>query len=113
MKRVTSINLILGIWLIASPFALGHATNTAVTTNDVIFGILLLACSTWILADMANQIGVNWFQVLCCIWLIVSPFVLQHQQLPRATANDVTVGVIALAVGLIEAWALTYTPIKA
>lgn len=113
MKRITWINLILGIWLIVSPFVLGHAASTVMTINDIVFGVLLLACSAWMLADMAAQIGVNWFQVLCSIWVIVSPFALRYQQLSRAMANDVIIGVIALIVGLVEAWALAYTPVKA
>jgi hypothetical protein len=55
----------------------------------------------------------NWFQLLCSIWVIVSPFALGYQQLTRAMQNDVIVGVIALIVTLIEAWAFTSKPIAA
>jgi hypothetical protein len=113
MKRITWINLILGIWLIVSPFALGHSANAVVTANNIIFGGLFVVASAWILAEGAGYAGMNWFQLLCSIWVIVSPFALGYQQLTRAMQNDVIVGVIALIVTLIEAWAFTSKPIAA
>jgi hypothetical protein len=111
MKRFTWITLILGIWLIASPFALGHASTTAATANDVIVGILFLGCSWWIVGGMAQPSVVNWFEVLCSIWLCAAPYALHYERLSHAMANDVVVGIITLLVGLIEAWTLMLEPV--
>ena len=113
MKRLTWINLILGIWLVVSPFALGYSSTMAATANDVVLGILFLGCSAWIVAGMRAPIAVSWFEILCSIWLIATPFVQNYQRLPHVMTNDVTVGVITLLVGLIETWSLMLEPAHA
>lgn len=37
------LNVIAGLWLIASPFTLGYANISAAVTNDVILGIIIAA----------------------------------------------------------------------
>jgi hypothetical protein len=111
MKRITWINLILGIWLIIAPFVIGYAAVSGVAVGeDVILGILLVLFSWWILAAEFPPVGTAWFQVFCGIWLIVAPFVLAYQGLPRATGNDITAGIIAIVVGLIESRAVAHVP---
>jgi len=111
MKRGYWINLILGIWLVISPLALGSMGMQAVVGNNVVLGVLLIASSWWILAAAAEAVGVNWFQVLCGIWLIISPFILSYHGLTHAIANDVVVGIIALVVALVESQARAHTPV--
>ena len=117
MKRVIWINLVLGVWLIISPFVIGYfvpsASSTVAVANDGILGVLLVACSWWIVAAMAANVGVSAFQVLCGIWLIIAPFVLRYRELPVATVNDVAVGVLVLIVSAIETWRLARPPIRA
>ena len=97
MKRVIWINLVLGVWLIVSPFVIGYfassASSTVTIANDGILGVLLVACSWWIAAAMAAKLGVSGFQALCGIWLIIAPFVLRYAELSRATRNDMVVGI--------------------
>jgi hypothetical protein len=109
MKRVSWINLILGIWLIIAPFALGSMAMHVAVGNNVVLGILLIASSWWILAAATEAVGVSWFQMLCGIWLIISPFILHYGGLTHAMANDVVVGIIAFVVGLLESQARAHT----
>jgi hypothetical protein len=113
MKRLTWINLILGIWLIMSPFALGYSSTMTATANDVVLGILFLGCSAWIVAGMPAPVAVSWVEILCSVWLIATPFVRHYQGLPHAMTNDVAVGVIALLAALIETWSLMLEPTHA
>jgi hypothetical protein len=110
MKRISWINLILGIWLVISPLLVGYSTSHIPAGNNVILGLLLIASSWWILAS--DTIEVGWFQILCGIWLIIAPFVLGYHALTSAMANDVIVGIIALIVGGIEAQAMAHPPMK-
>lgn len=41
------INLILGIWLIASPFALGYSIVAAAVWNAMIVGLAVIVLSVW------------------------------------------------------------------
>jgi hypothetical protein len=110
MKRVSWINLILGIWLIISPMLVGYSASHIPAGNNVILGVLLIASSWWILVSDAIEVG--WFQILCGIRLIIAPFVLGYHALTSAMANDVIVGIIAVIVGGIEAQAMAHGPIK-
>ncbi len=111
MKRVTWINLILGLWLIVAPFVLGYsALSRAALTEDVVLGIIVAAFSWWILAAMAPPVGTSWFQILCGIWVIIAPFVLAYRTITAAMANDVIVGIIVLIVAIIESRAITMIP---
>jgi hypothetical protein len=52
------INLVLGIWLIISPWVLQyHTTDSTATTNHVILGILIGADAIWALAQRPVGIG--------------------------------------------------------
>ena len=105
MKRITWINLIAGLWLIAAPFVLGYSTSAIAVAEDVTMGILVAAFSWWILAAMAPPVGAAWFQILSGIWIIVAPFALVYG-LPTATYNDVLFGILVLVIGAIESRAV-------
>ena len=110
-KDITWVNLLLGMWLIVGLFALGVARLSPVAlTNNIIIGVLVLAMSWWVISATAPPLGAAWFQVLCGLWLLVSPFVLKYQQLPTPSGNDMVVGVIVIAVALTEARALARGP---
>ena len=58
MKRVTYINLILGVWLLAAPAVFGaFTTNRIAATNDLAVGVLLIATSWWIVAEVRAAPG--------------------------------------------------------
>lgn len=117
MKRVMWINLVLGVWLIISPFALRYGAASTVgavaIANDVILGIVLVGSSWWILAAKAGQLGLSWLQVLCGVWLIIAPFLLQNRELSPTTINSLAVGIVVLIVSAIETWTLTRPRMRA
>ncbi len=114
MKSVSWINLLVGIWLIIAPFALAAGGPSHVwSANDVILGVLLIAFSWWTLAAIAPPLGAAWFQILCGIWLIVAPFVLQYSRVRAAVANDVICGIIAIVVSAVASRAIARTPTAA
>jgi len=46
------VNLVLGLWLIAAPFALGfYASAAAAAWNQVVVGVLIAGAATWALAE--------------------------------------------------------------
>jgi hypothetical protein len=102
MKRISWINLLLGIWLLISPLAIGSTAVSTTVGNNVVLGIMLIASSWWILAAANHVSGVNWFQMLCGIWLVIAPFVLRYRAMTHAMGNDVITGVIVFIVGLLE-----------
>jgi hypothetical protein len=111
MTRITWINLLAGIWLLIAPFAVGLAATSG--ANDIILGLLLLLTSLWILAANPLPVNVAWFQVLCGLWLIISPFALRYATLRAAMGNDVAIGIVAAIVGLVESRAIVRPPTAA
>jgi len=111
MKGITWINLILGIWLIVAAWAVGSAS--VVTANDVVLGVLLVACSWWIVGAMAPPVGIAWFEMLCGLWLIAAPFAFGYRAMRAASINDVVVGIVTIIVAAIASTAITRTPTAA
>jgi hypothetical protein len=115
MRRLTYINLILGVWLIAAPVVFGSfATSRIAAANDIGLGVLLIAASAWIVAARTAHLYVSGFQLLCGVWLIVGPFVLRYGALSQVmTLNDMIVGALVVIVSVLETWTLVRAPIKA
>jgi hypothetical protein len=114
MKRVTYINLVLGVWLLAAPAAFGTFTTSRIAAaNDVALGALLIAASWWLVAARAAPLPVSGFQLLCGIWLIVGPFLLRYGGFAQATLSDMIVGALVVIVSVLEIWTLRRAPLTA
>lgn len=97
------INVILGIWLIIAPWVLGFAGSSPdAVWNSVIFGIAVLILA--ILGATTASAAPCWWNIVLGIWLIISPYVLRFDGMPRAEPNTmafgVIIGILALIAGL-------------
>lgn len=90
------VNVLLGIWIVISPFVLGYSNRIAIMWNDVATGgaIFLLSLGRWA--------GPSVLVVLLGIWLIISPFVLGASR-PVAVWNNFILGIIVAIVALTAA----------
>jgi hypothetical protein len=114
MRRVTYINLILGVWLIVAPAVFGSfATDRIAAANDAGLGVLLIAASWWLLAARTAHLYVSGFQLLCGVWLIIAPFALRYSALSQVALNDLIVGALVVIVSLFETWGLVRAPVRA
>ena len=116
------LNLILGLWLVTSPFALGYMSdfvpdanqlrvlaerglpsfelrNLAMTWSDIISGLLIIVFSALSANTNRRYPWAQWANAAVGVWLLFAPLVL-WTPLPEAYANATLVGalVIALAV---------------
>ena len=106
LKHVVEINILLGAWLIAAPFVLGYAGSRTEMGNDVAMGVLLIACSWWMLAAASGQLAAGGLQVLVGLWLIAAPFVWHYGQLSRPFGNDIVIGIVAVVISVASTWML-------
>ena len=106
LKHVVEINFLLGAWLIAAPFVLGYASARVETGNDVALGLLLIACSWWLLAAAAGLIGAGALQLFAGLWLIAAPFIWHYGRLSRPFRNDIIVGLLTVVVSATATWML-------
>ncbi len=95
------VNLVLGLWLIASPWALGYAAETPPMWNAVILGILVGAAA--LIALFRVMAWEEWVNLAFGAWLVVSPWILGFSGLAAAMWNAVIVGIVVAALAL---WAL-------
>jgi uncharacterized membrane protein len=86
-------NIILGFWLIASPFTLGYR-DPALIWNDVASGMVIAALGVltlWPRLDLAR-----WALCLAGIWLLFAPLIFWTSD-AGAYANDTLVGALVIA----------------
>ncbi len=103
----TAWNIVLGIWLIVSPWFLGYGGLAAATWDAVVVGagIAVIAIIRTARPEQTRPLG--WLNVLLGLWLIISPWVVSvNHARPAPYWNDVIIG-IAVAV---LAWIATSTP---
>ena len=101
MRWISWVTFVVGIWLIAAPFALGYSGTFQAATNDVGVGVLIAASSLW-LALKAAPPWLDWALMLFGVWTIVAPFALGYSSTSNAMTNDVAAGVIVVALAIVR-----------
>jgi hypothetical protein len=101
-----ALNLMLGIWLAVSPWALGYSdgTHQLAAWNAHATGVAIAGASA--AALIAYHIWEEWVNAILAAWLIVSPWFLGYSGLEAAFYNQVGVGVL---VGILALWAAATT----
>lgn len=94
-------NLVLGLWLIASPWILSYAAETRPTGNALIVGILIAGLA--LLALFKVMAWEEWLSVALGAWLVASPWILGFSGLFTAMWSAVIIG---SAVAVLALWAL-------
>ena len=107
----SGINLLIGIWLIISPFVLmafNHLQNA--TWNNVIVGILV-AIFGLVRLSPRTPVSWSWFNVILGIWMIISPFALGFSTLMVPVWHNVIAGIVVGLLALSRAF--MHTPAHA
>jgi hypothetical protein len=100
------VNIVLGIWVIISPFVLGVHTPKGIW-NNVITGVLVVILA--IVRLSMHQPGWSWPNLIFGIWLVISPFTLF---LGAAVMwNNVILGILVAAFALTNTYSKASTPI--
>jgi hypothetical protein len=81
MKRVSWINLGLGVWLVCAPWVL-HTAGIAVI-NSVAIGLVVIAIAALSLrVPLSNHLPA-WFNLAAGFWVFFSPWILRlNEQTP-------------------------------
>jgi hypothetical protein len=93
-------NLLLGAWLLTSPWVLSYAGETAPAWNAHVVGAIIAVAA--VAALVAFQKWEEWVNAALAAWLIVSPYLLGFTTLTYALWNQMIVGVL---VGGLAIWA--------
>lgn len=109
----SSLNMLLGLWLILAPWALDYSSQTNAVWNQVVVGIAVatLAMIRVLAADRAA--GLSWTNFVLGGWLVVAPFLLTYNDSTSTAAiywNDIIVGLLVLS---LAAWSALSTRSRA
>jgi hypothetical protein len=97
-----SLNVVLGLWLIVSPWILGFAPETTAMWNAVLMGAVIALVALGALVEFHKW--EEWADMAFGLWLVVSPWALGFAAtLATATWNFVVVGLLTIA---LAAWSL-------
>lgn len=102
MRWISWVTFVVGVWLIAAPFALGYSGTFQAATNDVGLGVLIAAWSLWMALKAGAPGWLDWALMLFGVWTIIAPFALGYSSTTNAVANDVAAGVIVVALGIVR-----------
>ena len=76
VKTASSMNALLGAWLIITPWVLDFAaTSGAMAWNNIIVGVAVLACGWSRVRGPHVRVGLSWTNVALGAWTVLSPLV--------------------------------------
>ncbi len=98
-------NVILGIWVIISPFVLGFTHLRAAEWNNLIVGLLVMVLAS---TKGPGHRAASIVNIILGAWLIASPFALGFTN-SVPFWNNIILGIAILLVALVAASARTTT----
>lgn len=87
------VNLLMGIWLLGAPYALGY-DRTAAAWNSTIVGILVIAVAVVRLFRPATTAWLSAVTLALGVWLVAASFVLHPVSTARTVNNLIVAAVI-------------------
>ena len=102
---VSGSTLILGLWLILAPWALGYSGQDNAVWNQVIVGAAIALIALARVSAAESWAPLSWVNFVLGGWLIVAPFVLTYNETGNRTAiywNDILIGAAVLVLALVS-----------
>jgi hypothetical protein len=98
-RTASSINLLLGIWLIASPWIFDYGGRTAVVSS-VMTGALIAIIAASRLASLRSTASLSGVNLLLAVWTIASPWLGEYTANVAAVLDNVILGVVVAALAI-------------
>ena len=95
------LNLLLGIWVCVSPWALNFTDNASATRTAVVVGFLIIASQVFTVR--ALRLYEQWINVLLGAWLVMSAW-LMDVGVPVAKVNFIVTGLAVVGLAVYEIW---------
>jgi hypothetical protein len=92
-------DVVLGGWLVVSPWQMGYTLNQTATTNACGLGTVLIVFNLISACRLVDQ-GQEIFNILLGLWLICSPYVLGFTTDKEPAINTVAAGVMVVGLAV-------------
>jgi hypothetical protein len=101
IRTASGINLVLGIWLIISPWVYGYATTARnAMASSVIVGILVLIFGILRYSAPHSRTVLSWANLILGIWTLLSPWIFSFMTSTAYITNSVVVGILIAALAI-------------
>lgn len=101
--RAPAAIVLVGLWLVVSPWVVGAAASQSSRLNAIITGILIALLAAGNVWGAARSRVLSWLVVLLGVWAIIAPFAFGEPTSSAWTWSSVITGVIVAGLGLVEA----------
>ncbi len=107
-NTASGINLVLGAWLIASPWIFGYSAFTAGAWDSVVIGAIIFVIG---LTRVVSLVGpaLARVNVVLGLWTIASPWIFGYAGGEPAMWNSIVVGIV---VALLALWSANATVLR-
>lgn len=97
----SEINVLLGVWLVISPwFHSAPPASASVTWNNVIVGILIMTCSAQRIFSPQKTVALSGVNILLGIWTVVSPWIYGYTTDAPRLGTNIIVGSLVIGLAL-------------
>lgn len=100
-RMASALNVLLGIWLIVSPWVFGYsAAGGAAIWNSVVAGALIVILGANRVSSPHTGSGLSWTNLLLGLWTIASPWIYVYDRQSSAVWDNVVLGVVVAALAV-------------
>lgn len=96
------INLILGLWLLVSPWVLGFTSMVTPMWSHIIVGVIIALLALWRALEPADEsrVWASWAMAVLGLYSVISPWVFGYSATTRLVLSDVVAGIIIAALAI-------------
>ncbi|NTU85080.1 MAG: SPW repeat protein [Chloroflexales bacterium] len=98
-------NMILGLALMAAPFALGYSTNPAALWGSLVVGAVIAIASGYKAYTKTAELWEDWVDIVAGVIAIVLPFLFGFNTLAVAMWTSIVLGIIVVAIAAYDLYA--------
>jgi hypothetical protein len=98
-RAASGINIVLGTWLIASPWVFNYSGRVAVL-NSVFVGALIALLAAIRLATLRDSAGLSGVNLVLALWTIASPWVCGYAANVGGVRDNVILGIVIAALAI-------------
>jgi hypothetical protein len=93
---LSEADVLLGFWVVISPFLLPFHHSAPANWNNVVIGWAIALVALVRLSSIHKHPGWSWGAAVLGFWLVISPFVLGFASVPAALWNNLIAGALVL-----------------
>jgi hypothetical protein len=106
LRAASIIDIILGIWVLISPWVLVFIFPAQLWNNVAVGGLIVILSGIQASAPL-KSLGISWLNFLLGLWLIISGFVMGPPAQPTFFWNQVILGIV---VAIASIWGTAGNP---